>query len=92
MYVMRSDHLGRPPLVSPQQEKRLANFSKRIEQLAVKDSIPKPILQGRHLIEIGITPGLKFKNILSQAYEDQLDGAFVNSEEGIEWIRHQGLI
>jgi len=92
LYVMRSDHLGRPPLVSPEQEKRLDDFAHRISELAVKDSAPKQILQGRHLIELGLKPGPTFKSILSQAYEAQLNGDFDTSDEGIEWIRDQGLI
>ena len=89
---MRSDHLGRPPLVSPEQEKRLADFSNRIAELAVKDSAPKQILQGRHLIELGLKPGPKFKDVLSQAFEAQLDGVFETSKEGIKWIHEQGLV
>lgn len=91
-YVMTSDHLGRPPLVSPQQDRRLADFKRRIEELAVKDSAPKQVVQGRDLISIGLKPGPGFKSILSQAYEAQLDGSFSNTERGIEWIRSQGLI
>jgi tRNA nucleotidyltransferase (CCA-adding enzyme) len=91
-YVMRSDHLGRPPLVSPEQKKRLADYSNRIAELAVNDSAPKPILLGRHLIEIGLKPGILFKEILSLAYEAQLDGFFESSEEAINWIRENKLV
>jgi tRNA nucleotidyltransferase (CCA-adding enzyme) len=89
---MRSDHLGRPPLVSPEQKKRLADYSNRIAELAVNDSAPKPILLGRHLIEIGLKPGILFKEILSLAYEAQLDGFFESSEEAINWIRENKLV
>ena len=89
---MRSDYLGRPPLVSLEQKKRLADYSNRIAELAVNDSAPKPILLGRHLIEIGLKPGRVFKEILSQAYEAQLDGSFKSSEEAINWIRENKLI
>lgn len=91
LYVIRSDHLGRPPLVSPDQEKRLTDFSKRIEELAVKDSAPKAILLGRHLIEHGLKPGIRFKAILAQAYEAQLDGDFSTNDEAVDWLQKQEL-
>ena len=92
LYVMRSDHLGRPPLISSEQEKRLADFSRRIAELAVNDSTPKPILLGRHLIEIGLEPGREFKKILAQAYEAQIDGVFESSDEAIIWIQKNNLV
>lgn len=89
--VMTSDHLGRPPLRSSRQEERLADFRERIAALAVIDSAPKQIVQGRDLMKIGLKPGPLFKSILSQAYEAQLDGAFIDVETGIDWIRDKGL-
>jgi tRNA nucleotidyltransferase (CCA-adding enzyme) len=89
---MRSDHLGRPPLVSSGQERRLADFSRRIAELAVNDSTPKPILLGRHLIEIGLEPGREFKKILAQAYEAQIDGVFESIDEAIIWIQKNNLV
>ncbi len=91
-HVMMSDHLGRPPRVSEAQHNRLSDFRTRIETLALKDAAPQPILLGRHLIDIGRTPGPGFKTILDQAFEAQLDGAFTDAEGGLEWARSQGLI
>ncbi len=92
LYVMRADHLGRPPLVSESQDKRLQNFEERIAQLAVKDSAPKPVVQGRDLVELGLKPGPEFKSILAQAYDAQIDGAFSDLQEGLAWLRERGLI
>lgn len=90
--VMKADHLGRPPLVSAIQGKRLLDYKKRIGDLALRDAAPKAILLGRHLIEHGLRPGPDFKRILENAYDAQLDGKFVSPKEGIEWAQAQNLI
>jgi tRNA nucleotidyltransferase (CCA-adding enzyme) len=85
--VATADKGGRPPLPwkfpLPEGEWLLA----RAEELAVKDSIPKAILQGKHLLKIGHQPGPQLGQILKAAYEAQLDGKFKDVEGGLEWIR-----
>jgi len=91
-YVMWADHNGRPPLLSEKQEKRLNYFNTRIRELAVEDTAPKSILQGRHLIEKGLKPGPRFKSILSKAYEAQLKGAFDDLEGALDWMQRESLV
>ena len=88
---MLADHRGRPPLISEAQEKRLAKFKARIAELELKDSAPKALLCGRHLIEHGRKPGPEFKPILDRAYEAQLDGAFEDVGGALDWVRSQSL-
>jgi tRNA nucleotidyltransferase (CCA-adding enzyme) len=57
----------------------------------MKDAAPKPILMGRHLVDLGLEPGPRFGEILRQAFEAQLDGAFGSVQGGIEWLGQQGL-
>jgi tRNA nucleotidyltransferase (CCA-adding enzyme) len=90
--VMLADHRGRPPLISEAQEKRLAEFKVRIAELELKDSAPKALLHGRHLIEHGRKPGPEFKPILDRAYEAQLDGAFDDVSGALDWVRSQSLL
>lgn len=74
-----ADRGGRPPIVpepSPQGEWIL----ERATQLQIQDSAPKPILLGRHLIELGMKPCAEFSKILSSVYEAQLDGEFYDLE------------
>ncbi len=85
--VMLADHKGRPPLNSSAQEKRLADFKIRICELELKDSVPKPLLLGRHLIDKGMEPSPEFKQILDKAYEAQLDGEFSDLDGALEWAR-----
>ena len=90
--VMQADHRGRPPLISETQEKRLAEFKARIAELKLKDSAPKALLLGRHLIAYGRKPGPNFKPILERAYEAQLDGAFDDVGGALDWVRSNRLL
>jgi len=60
---------------------------KRADELYVKSSAPKQILQGRDLIEEGLSPSAEFKKILDIAFEAQLDGEFSNIEDGKNWLK-----
>jgi hypothetical protein len=42
---------------------------------------------GRHLIDLGLEPSPKFKQILDAVYEMQLDGKITNLDEGIKEAR-----
>ena len=57
------------------------------ERLRIADSAPKPIVQGRDLIALGMKPGVRFGKILKAAYEAQLDGSFFDLEGGIEFVK-----
>lgn len=67
---------------SPQGQWLLA----RAEALAIKDSAPKPIIQGRHLIERGLKPGKHFKEILNNCFEAQTDGAFHDLDSAMVYL------
>jgi len=88
MAVMRADHLGRPPLVSAETEKRLGFLRVAAQRLVLEHAAPKPILLGRHLIALGAAPGPQFKPALDAAFESQLDGAFNDETGGVEWMRN----
>lgn len=49
-------------------------FLERATSLGVQHKPPAPILLGRHLIELGVTPGPRMGEILKAVYELQLDG------------------
>jgi len=85
--VSRADTLGRnadwiPPEkwfdAVPQEW-----FIERARQLAVEVEAPKPILLGRHLIELGLKPSPIFGEITKAVYELQLDGRVANLEEAV---------
>jgi tRNA nucleotidyltransferase (CCA-adding enzyme) len=84
--VMQADHLGRPPLVSAETESRIQALQQKAHDLAVQETAPRPLILGRHLVELGLQPGPAFKPILSAAFEAQLDGAFADEPGGRKWL------
>jgi len=48
---------------------------------------PEPLLRGRDLIALGLTPGPLFQEILRQVEEAQLGGELGSREEAAEWVR-----
>ena len=84
--VMWADHLGRPPLISPETELRIQALREKAHALAVRDAAPRPLILGRHLLELGLTPGPHFKAILAACSEAQLEGAFTDETGGCEWL------
>lgn len=92
--IAKADQMGRFPMVCgdfPEGDWLLASA----RRLDVQDSVPRPLVLGRHLIQLGLTPGPIFGGILDECYEAQLDGAFTNSEDGVAYAtkvitrRHQ---
>ena len=62
-------------------------FLARARALGVEHQPPAPLLLGRHLLALGVSPGPRVGEILKQVYEKQLDGEVRTVEEGIEMAR-----
>jgi tRNA nucleotidyltransferase (CCA-adding enzyme) len=62
-------------------------FIERARALGVEHQPPKPLLMGRHLLELGLTPGPRVGEVLRQVYEKQLDGVITTVEDAIEEAR-----
>ena len=58
-------------------------FLQRAQALGVAHRPPAPLLLGRHLLALGLTPGPRVGEILKRVYERQLDGDVRTVEEGI---------
>ena len=82
--VAAADDAGRPPF--PSEPEPLRWLAEQAERLRIADSAPKPIVQGRDLIALGMKPGVAFGKILKAAYEAQLDGAFADREGGVAYV------
>ena len=52
----------------------------RMGELQNEPIAPKPIITGDDLISLGLTPGPKFKAILSEIFDEQLEGNFHSKE------------
>lgn len=86
--VCESDHNGRPPLPHGNPVEKWLEIGETVE---VTDGKPKPILMGRHLLELGLQPGPKIGVITKSAFEQQLDGTFTDLEGALVWFNKQEL-
>ncbi len=59
----------------------------KARKLHIDESAPKPLVYGRHLIELGMKPGPEFGPILKQLFDAQLEGKFGTVEEGIKYYQ-----
>jgi tRNA nucleotidyltransferase (CCA-adding enzyme) len=62
-------------------------FLERARALGVEHQPPAPLLLGRHLLDLGMTPGPRVGDVLKQVYEKQLDGEITTVEEAIAAAR-----
>ena len=85
--VAKADSLGRYPDGDPSKaifgSEAQEWFIEKVRELQVEKKAPDEILMGRHLIELGLTPGPQFKQILDAVYELQLDGKVVDLDGAI---------
>lgn len=86
--VMRADSNGRPPLRSPDTHARIDELVARAHTLALENAAPRPLLLGRHLIQLGHQPGAGFKPVLEAAFEAQLEGTFADEASGRTWLEN----
>jgi poly(A) polymerase len=57
------------------------------EEFANEPIIPPPLVRGDDLIAMGLKPGPKFGEILEAVETRQLEGAFRDREEALDWIK-----
>jgi tRNA nucleotidyltransferase (CCA-adding enzyme) len=62
-------------------------FLERARALGVEHEAPKPILLGRHLLDLGVAPGPRMGEILKAVYEQQLDGSVATLTDAVEAAR-----
>ena len=84
LYVMDADNYGRGG-----ERKEATGKAELIELSAeadVQNKAYQPILMGRHLIEKGLMPSPKFKEILQKSFEAQESGAFNDLTGAKKWL------
>ena len=86
--VAKADSLGRNAEWVPREKwygsEAQEWFIQRSRELQVDQRPPEPLLQGRHLLELGLAPGPRMGEITRAVYEMQLDGRVRNLDEAIE--------
>lgn len=58
-------------------------FLERSRALGVEHRAPEPLVLGRHLLALGLSPGPRVGAILKAIYDQQLDGRIRTVEEGV---------
>ena len=82
--VAKSDCLGRGPGFDCSA---MDWFLDRARELGVQHAPPEPLVKGRHLLALGLTPGPRVGEVLKAIYEKQLDGSITTLDEGLELAR-----
>ncbi len=62
-------------------------FLDRARGIGVEHAPPKPLLLGRHLLALGLTPGPRIGQVIKRVYERQLDGDVSTLDEALELAR-----
>jgi tRNA nucleotidyltransferase (CCA-adding enzyme) len=88
--VARADCLGRAP--GRFEPVAMEWFRDKVRQLDVAERPPEPLLKGRDLLALGLSPGPRVGEVLRAVYELQLDGAVTTPDEALlEAKRMMGL-
>jgi len=87
--VARADFLGRTTEESLSGVYEAGNWLlTKAKKLKVERKPPKPIFSGRDLITLGAEPSPKFKTILNDIYNAQLDGKVSNYNEAVLFVKN----
>jgi len=62
-------------------------FVGRARELGVEHAAPQPLVLGRHLLQLGMTPGPSIGEVLKEVYERQLDGSVATFEDAFALAR-----
>ncbi len=58
----------------------------KAEEFASEPLIPPPLVTGKDLIGMGMSPGPRFREILDEIQTEQLEGRITTREEGLEFV------
>lgn len=56
-------------------------------EFAAEPLIPPPLVTGRDLIQLGLTPGPRFKEILETIQTEQLEGLILDREPALDYLK-----
>lgn len=87
IYLDAADRAGRAedPLKGLDRQGRW--LLKKFEELNVSKETIQPLIMGRDLIELGVTPGPTMGKYLKKLYEMQLDNEFETKKEGLRTVK-----
>jgi len=59
------------------------------KEFAAEPLIPPPLVTGKDLIKIGMTPGPSFKEILTKIQNEQLEGRITDRQQALDWLKRE---
>ncbi|HVD91278.1 MAG TPA: hypothetical protein VNC21_03305 [Vicinamibacterales bacterium] len=62
-------------------------FVQRARELGVEHAAPEPLVKGRHLVDLGVSPGPALGEVLRQVYERQLEGSVADFDAAFALAR-----
>ncbi len=84
--LVEADASGRHPAPPSRPALPWLELARQMRQHRGK---PEPIVKGRMLIELGMSPGPAMGQLLRKAYQAQLDGQFTDEQQAREWCRRE---
>ncbi len=78
-----ADRAGRKNRIVRSLDRQGQWFLRKFEELKVSRESIRPLVQGRDLIALGVTPGPEMGKLLKRLYEMQLDSAFETKAQGV---------
>lgn len=88
-FVLRAEALLKSRSGAGECSKHVVSWlrERRMQPMEVLD--PSPLLSGADLIDVGLEPGPKFKELLSRAWQLQLDGKLADKTAAAKWLAQQ---
>lgn len=59
------------------------------QEFAAEPLIPPPLVSGKDLIDLGLSPGPLFKQILNQIETEQLEGSLSGRQQALDWLKNK---
>ncbi len=88
VFLAKADFLGRN---TPEAKSGIYKAGEwlltQAKALQVTTAPPPPLLQGRDLIALGLTPSARFGEVLDAVYEQQIEGKLQSQEEALEYVK-----
>lgn len=63
------------------------NLKTRAKELEIYTKKMEPILRGKDLVKLNLTPSNEFSSILDKAYDAQMHSEFSTYDEGMKWLK-----
>jgi tRNA nucleotidyltransferase (CCA-adding enzyme) len=84
--LARADFFARTTPEALRKEYKAGDWLEaKAKELEVLKEALAPLLRGKDLISLGLTPSERFKTLLEKAYEAQLEGKFDTHTQAIKW-------